>query len=291
MTTDTNPTLLHMRKSRDNMYRGQQNWEEEENTNTNPAGGPEGTPNPDTDGRVDANLPPEEQTYAKRYADLRRQEAKNATETKRKMEELTNQIADLKSGAGNRLPTSEADIQEWMAKYPDLASAILHVADTRTKENTKRLQSQIAKLEEDSLEIQRERAYLNLKKLHPDVDAIRESAEFHKWVEQQPGDIQGWFYENETDHITAARGIQLFKLETSWKSGKKKEVKDDTRANSRTVVEPKAPEINPEGGNKRQWRESEIRKLKGKEYEAVEEELDLAAREGRIIYDIKNSRF
>lgn len=286
-----NPTLLNMRKRKARPYTGNQLLEEEEDTNTpNPEGGPDGNPNPDPNGRVDANLTPEEKTYAKRYADLRRLEQTNKTTYEKKLRDMADRIAELEDGSGNKLPVSEAEINDWMAKYPDLANAILHVADKSSSAKMKKLKDEIDKLQEDSLEIKREKAYLELKKLHPDVDAIRETQEFHDWVETQPGEIQAWFYENETDHVLAARGISLFKLETGWKSGKKKEKKNENLENSREVTSSKAPDINPEGGQKKTWRESEITKLKPKEFEALEEELELAMREGRIIHDLKNSR-
>ncbi len=289
--TVTNTNLTLMRATKNNMYRGRQNWEEDNKDTPNPEQGPDGNPNPENDGRVDTNLSPEEKTYAKRYADLRRESQRQKQEHDAKLKQMADKIAELEEGSGNKLPVSEAEINEWMAKYPELANAILFAADKTSTAKMKKLKDQLDKLEEQSLDVHREKAYLELKKRHPDVDDIRESQEFHDWVEGQPLNIQGWFYENETDFELAARGITLFKLETGWKKGKKKDKEqDDRRENSRTVVPPRAPDINSEGGNKKQWRESEIMKLKPKEYEKYEEEIDLARVEGRVILDVTNSR-
>ena len=139
----------------------------------------------------------------------------------------------------------------------------------------------------DSLEVLREKAYLNLKKLHPDVDEVRKSQDFHDWVDKQPESIQAWFYENDTDYTLAARGIDLFKIETGF--GKSKKPKGEERSLAEAVIENSRQTI-PEvtAGGKRVWKASEIKRMTPEEFEKNEKEIEQANYEGRVVNDLRD---
>ena len=65
------------------------------------------------------------------------------------------------------------------------------------KKNLQLQQEQIAK----------EKAEVELLKLHPDFNDIRAKDDFHEWAERQDPTIQGWLYENTSNSKLAARAI------------------------------------------------------------------------------------
>ncbi len=256
-----------------------------------PQPGPVGDPNstPDT-GRAD--LSPTEKVFEKRYGDLRRLQEKERKEAKQKLDDLQNQILALSNTKKRDLPRTEAEIQVWLQDHPDLASMVVHLADQAAKERTDLVEKKFEQLNEQQHEIARERAYLELKKIHPDVDAIRASEEFHQWAETKPEEIRNWFYENDTDYLLAAEGITLFKAENGYIKKSVEPQRPNTNLdNSRAVTSTPnvaPPAINNDG--KKIWKESEIASLKPKQFEAAEEDINLALQEGRIEFDLRDRK-
>jgi FtsZ-interacting cell division protein YlmF len=73
----------------------------------------------------------------------------------------------------------------------------------------------------------------------------------------------------------------LYKLETGHSQSKpKSRTRQDAAA---AVTKTRSTPANQVSDNKRIWTSSEISKLKPHEFEALEKELDLASRQGRII--------
>ena len=66
----------------------------------------------------------------------------------------------------------------------------------------------------------KEKAEVELLKLHPDFVDIREDDDFHNWAEEQPQWVQKALYENDNDAMSAARAIDLYKADRNI--GKKK---------------------------------------------------------------------
>ena len=57
----------------------------------------------------------------------------------------------------------------------------------------------------------KEKAEVELLKIHPDFEDIRESDDFHEWADEQPKWVQDALYENSEDAKSAARAIDLYK--------------------------------------------------------------------------------
>lgn len=252
--------------------------------------------NPQDEGRVDEGgdepSDPEEKSWKKRHGDLRRIQQKERTEYDRKLKDMSTEIEKLQKGTKEKLPRSEEEIKTWMEDHPDLASMVLYLADKAAGERTRNVEVELERVREDQLEVAREKAYLNLKKLHPDVDDIRGSAEFHAWVDEQPDEIKAWFYDNETNHILAAKGIDIYKREKGLDKKKPgRPPKADNLDNSQIVTTTRANgEINldPHKG-KKVWRESEVAKMSQRDFERLEDEIDAAIDEGRFIQDLTNA--
>ena len=95
-------------------------------------------------------------------------------------------------------------------------------------EGYKQLEKKIKQIDEMNISAAKERAEVELLKLHPDFDEIRDSDDFHEWAEQQPKWIQDALYENENDARAAGRAIDLYKADRNI--GKKDTSKDDKSA-------------------------------------------------------------
>ena len=215
---------------------------------------------------AEQNLGAEEQTYKKRYGDLRRHTQKIQDENKRQLQKLQDQVEAL-TKKQVKLPKSDEELERWTEQYPDVA-----------KEASNDVEEKLRRVEELELRIEREKAETELSRLHPDYDDLRQDKDFHDWVNEQPKWIQSALYENDTDFLGAAKAIDLYKSET----GKKTKNKDTGAAKS--VRTSKRSEELTEGKNS--WSESRVRQLSGADFERFQEDIEKAIRSGNFDYDI-----
>lgn len=274
-------------------YSGSYRYDDDDEVTPSPNSEPHESGSPGNEGRVDDGdepSTPEEQSWKKRHGDLRRAQQKERTELERKLKDMSAEIERLQTGTTEKLPRSKEEIKLWMEDHPDLASMVLFLADKAADERTRKIETEIERVREDQLEVAREKAYLNLKKLHPDVDDIRGDAQFHQWVEEQPDEIKAWFYDNETNYLLAAKGIDIYKREKGLDKAKRGRPAKaaTTEEHSQAVSAPRANSdinLDPHNG-KRRWRESEVAKMSTRDFERYEEDIDASIIEGRFIYDL-----
>ena len=131
----------------------------------------------------------------------------------------------------------------------------------------------------------RERAEVELLKVHPDFDEIRDSDDFHNWAEEQPKWVQDALYENDNDARSASRAIDLYKADMNISTKKPSNSKDAAKSvNTRnTRSQPDAT------SNNNKMSESKVNKMSSKEYEKHQDEIMEAIRGGNFIYDISGS--
>jgi hypothetical protein len=141
------------------------------------------------------------------------------------------------------------------------------------------------KIDEMQLDAMKQKAEAELMRLHPDFDQIRDQDEFHSWVEAQPKWVQQALYENETDAVSAARAIDLYKADMGIT---KKSRKDSDREAAKGIATGRstAPEKSAESGV---IRESDVEKMSQREYEARQEEIVAAIRAGKFVYDLSGN--
>jgi len=175
------------------------------------------------------------------------------------------------------LPKTKEEVDAWKAKYPDVYDIIETIAYTKADEKSKKLQSDLKELETQQASVQRDKAEVELAKLHPDFNDIREDEKFHEWVAKQDSTIQGWLYDNTSNAKLAARAIDLYKMDTGY--GKKKTNK--SLEASKSVTSTSKREVDT--SNKKMWKISEIAKLKPQQFAKYEKDIDLARKEGRIV--------
>tara|TARA_X000001388_G_scaffold9832_1_gene6088 strand:- start:8196 stop:9017 length:822 start_codon:yes stop_codon:yes gene_type:complete len=227
-------------------------------------------------------LPPEEKTFKKRYGDLRRHQQKTEADLKKEIESLKVQL----EGAAKKeiaLPTSEDELNAWMTKYPDVARIVETIAIKKAQEQSSDYETKFKEIDEMRLDAAREKAEAELMQAHPDFEEIRDSEDFHEWVEDQPKLIQDALYENDEDARAASRAIDLYKSDRGiGKSKRKNTNKSAARSvntKSRTAIETKPGVL----------KESTVEKMSMKEYEARSEEIAEAMRTGRFEYDLSGS--
>ena len=154
----------------------------------------------------------EEKAFKKRYDDLKRHYDKTLSKHKN---EVSNLKTQLEQSTNQMLPpTDPNDLAEWRKKYPDVYDVIETIAHTKADEKAKKVETGLKELESQQAVVQRDKAEVQLSKLHPDFNEIREDDKFHEWVKLQDATIQGWLYDNTTNAKLAARAIDLYKMDT-----------------------------------------------------------------------------
>jgi DNA repair exonuclease SbcCD ATPase subunit len=226
----------------------------------------------------------EEKSFKKRYGDLRRHSQKQQMEFQKQIDELRAQL-EQSTKAQIKLPKSEEELQKWAAEYPDVAKIVETIAIKKAKEQAADIETRLKQIDEMQLDAMKQKAEAELMRMHPDFDQIRDQDEFHSWVEAQPKWVQQALYENETDAVSAARAIDLYKADMGIT---KKSRKDSDREAAKGIATGRstAPEKSAESGV---IRESEVEKMSQREYEARQEEIVAAIRAGKFVYDLSGN--
>jgi DNA repair exonuclease SbcCD ATPase subunit len=240
-----------------------------------------------TDETVDDGPEPEsaeEKTFKKRYGDLRRHAQKKETELQQQIDALKSQL-DASTKNEIKYPKSEEELESWMEQYPDVAKIVETIAMKKAHEQAAEFENKFKAIDEMKLEAQREKAEAELMRLHPDFEQIRETDEFHNWVEEQPKWVQDALYDNDADAVSAARAIDLYKADMGI--GKKKSTKDKDAAKA---IGTRSERSAPEGDETKSYiKESDVAKMSAVQYEKAADEIAEAIRTGKFIYDLSGS--
>ena len=229
------------------------------------------------------SLAPEEKTFKKRYGDLRRHSQQKEQELKDKIRELEGQISTATKEA-IKLPKSDDELAAWTKEYPDVAKVIETIATKKALELDKGMEDRLKAIAEKEAEAKRMTAESQLLQLHPDFEDIRNDEEFHSWVDRQPSWVQKALYENETDARSAARAIDLYKVDMKIADTKKE--KSDKGAASLVTAKNTSNVAKTKSSQSNQWRESQVAKMKAHEYERNEKAIMEAIQSGNFIYDV-----
>ena len=131
----------------------------------------------------------------------------------------------------------------------------------------------------------KEKAEVELMKLHPDFDDIRDSDSFHEWADDQPKWVKDALYDNETDARSAGRAIDLYKADMGISAKKPKTSKDAAKS-----VDTKTSRSKPqEDATASYLKESTVQKMSAMEYEKQSDAIMEAIRSGKFIYDVSGS--
>jgi hypothetical protein len=228
---------------------------------------------------------PEEKTFKKRYSDLRRHQQKQAEDFKKEIETLKSQLSDA-AKKEMKLPKSDEDIEAWAKEYPDIAGIVESIAIKKADEKAKALEDRMKEIDEAQYNATKEKAEAELLSFHPDFTEIRESDDFHNWVEDQPQWVQKALYENDNDAKSAARAIDLYKSD----KGKSEKIPSRSNKDAAKAVSTKSKRNIPQSDESLSYlKESVVEKMSAKEYERNSEKIMEAIRSGKFIYDVSGS--
>lgn len=226
--------------------------------------------------------PEEEDTFKKRYGDLRRYMQQTVETKDKELEQLKAKLREKEKDEFT-LPTSEEEIEAWATKYPEVAKIVDSIAQKRAREASHEVEQSMSDLRKMKTQLEREKAEHQLKTMHPDFDRIRTDKKFHAWVKEQPSYIQDALYKNENDAIAAARAIDLYKADQGMISEGRSDAQLQKEA-AKAVA--KSSKNSPSSSPNAEWSESKVASLKAYEYEKYEDDILVAMRNGKFVYDM-----
>ena len=221
----------------------------------------------------------EDRVFKKRYDDLKKHY--DSTLNKHK-EELSSLRTQLESSTKQFVPPKSKDeLEAWRKEYPDVYDMVETIAINKATTQTADLETKYKDLKLQQEQIAKEKAEVELLKLHPDFNELRSKDDFHEWADKQDPTIQGWLYENTSNSKLAARAIDLYKMDRGLSTLTKKEEKDVKKEAAKAISKTKKA-TDSDVPKKKIWTTSEISRLKPHQFEKFEKEIDLARLEGRI---------
>ena len=230
----------------------------------------------------------EEKTFKKRYGDLRRHTQKQQKDFDDKISVLQKQL-DEATKSQIQLPKSEEELEEWSKEYPDVAAVIETIAIKKSREQSQEIETRLAEIDDLQNSAKKEKAEAQLLSFHPDFEGIRSSDDFHEWADEQPKWVQDALYENETDARSAARAIDLYKVDRGIEGVEKKTKSKSDKSAASLVDSPSSKTLPETSGNSRKWKESSVEAMNATEYEKNSDSIMEAIRSGNFVYDISGN--
>lgn len=224
---------------------------------------------------------PEEETFKKRYGDLRRHMQQQMAERDKEIKQMKQQLGDA-TKKQIRFPKSEEEVDEWSKKYPDVAQIIDTIAQKRVQEVYTEAKTEIGDLRKQQDDLKTEKALMQLMKMHPDFGKIRASQEFHDWVSEQPKYVQDALYRNKTDAKAASRALDLYKSDKGIRKVKPKSKASAAQSVGRSGV------ASPSKG-RATFTESQVQSMTAAEYEKNESAIMEAISKGLFEYDVSGA--
>ena len=230
----------------------------------------------------DETLSKEEKSFKTRYGDVRRHLASKEKEYNARIKELENKLSNTEKLVP---PKSDEDIASWAEKYPDVAGIVETIAEKKAKEMFEKANIQLEELSKAKEETTRKTAENEIKEIHKDFDKLRDSDEFHEWVEEQPKWVQNALYENTDDAKSVVRVLDLYKIDKGLTAGDKK---NKTKAAASLVNKTSRTKVDAEEIAD-SIKESDVAKMSDKQYEANQDKIQTAMRSGKFIYDMSGN--
>ena len=220
----------------------------------------------------------EDRVFKKRYDDLKKHYDSTIDKHKNELSSLRTQLES--STTQFVPPKSKSELEAWRKEYPDVYDMVETIAINKASTQTADLENKYKDLQLQQEQIAKEKAEVELLKLHPDFNDIRSKDDFHEWAEQQDPTIQGWLYENTSNSKLAARAIDLYKADRGISKAKKQD--SDLKKEAAKAISKTKKSTDTDIPKKKIWTTSEIGNLKPHQFEKLEKEIDLARLEGRI---------
>ena len=282
----TNNDELYRGKYRDEVYKEDEDQEQVEASEETTDPAPQEAATQESDSFIPQKETKDaEHDYKKRYDDLKKHYDSKVNEFK---EEIANLRDTMNSRAvemprGVTPPRTQEELDEFKEKYPDVFDVVQTVASMQTESQVSKLRDEIGTIKEREKNLEKEKAYEELLRLHPDFDELKTTDQFLNWLEEQPQTLADGIYKNNTDARWAARVVDLYKADAGLNKQKKSK-RQGTAADAVTKTPAREVQTDP-NGDKRVFKASQIAKMKPWEFEKMESEIDSARAEGRIDYN------
>ena len=221
----------------------------------------------------------EDRVFKKRYDDLKRHYDSTLGKHKDEVRTLRTQLEQ--SSKQFIPPKSKDELESWRKEYPDVYEMVETIAMNKADSRTQEMETKYQNLQVQQEEIAKEKAEVELLKLHPDFNDLRARDDFHEWAAKQDPVIQDWLYENTSNASLAARALDLYKMDKGLGKYSKKEEQDVKKEAAKAISKTKKAETS-DAPTKKIWSNSVIAKMNVREYAKHEEEIDKAVKEGRI---------
>ena len=221
----------------------------------------------------------EERVFKKRQDDLKRHYDSTLGKHKDEVRTLRTQLEQ--SSKQFIPPKSKDELESWRKEYPDVYEMVETIAMNKADSRTKEMETKYQNLQVQQEEIAKEKAEVELLKMHPDFNDLRSKDDFHEWAAQQDPVIQDWLYENTSNASLAGRALDLYKMDRGLGKYSKKEEQTAKKEAAKVVSKTKKAEAS-EAPTKKVWSNAAIAKMSVREYAKHEEDIDKAVREGRI---------
>jgi len=219
--------------------------------------------------------------YKKRYDDLKRY-------YDRKLGDWNTKEGDLKAQLqANRPkyipPKSEEELNAFKKDYPDIYGVVETVSHLQSQNEMQSLQDEVGSLKKANQALAQREAQLELSKLHPDFNEIKESDDFHNWADSQPMEIKSWIYENNKNGKLAARAVDLYKKDRGLGLDKKTTTEKQSRNEGADLLVKTKEQIGQPTDQQVFFKTSDINKMSVDEFAKYEKDIMLAQKEGRVI--------
>jgi len=230
--------------------------------------------------KSDEKLSTEEETFKKRYGDLRRHMAEKEDQWKSEMES--------QAKASTIAPTADEDLEKWQEANPEIASIIDTIATKKAEERLNKVDSKFKEMDRESAKLREDKAEAAVAKAHPDFAKIREDDSFHTWASTQPKAIQDALYTDPEDSASVIRVVDFYKMDMKIGNEVLKEKTKKAEESAATVVSTSKAKTTPkEKTNKSVWSESKVEAMSDAEYSKNAEEIDKAMANGTFIFDLQ----
>lgn len=211
------------------------------------------------------------QGEAKRYFDLKKHHDKTVTELREEKRKLEEQLSQIKSKS--ELPKSEEELELFKEKNPDLYDTIIALARKQAQAEDEAVKTKLEEIQRQEDSIKMEKAESAIRQVHPDLDDLRMSDDFHTWAETVASKrTQEAIYNNPFDAKAAIEAIDLYKL---WKErNSKQESPRSSTANNADAASLITTRTNQAGGQqKKVWTKEDIKNMSLEDYEKYKSEI------------------
>jgi hypothetical protein len=121
---------------------------------------------------------PEEETFKKRYGDLRRHSQQLLQQKDQELVAVQQQL-DTAAKGQIKFPKTDDEIEQWSKKYPDVAKIVDTIASKRANEALEEGEKRMEGLRQLETKLTRKEAEQELNRIHPDFSEIRQDPSFH----------------------------------------------------------------------------------------------------------------